>query len=299
MDGTYCNVPALPLHTEKFRGKRQFGTDVLINNWFEDRSKYKESSYLHNTTYRIDYPGHPDARPDTVLRRKLLLAQQERPAKLLTGHHDIDDRKNLITWYDEHYNGRPRPIDQQFPHNRRWEVANDRWVPEKTDYPLLAEPTSWGLSRKKGEETHQLQRQRTMPDMRYHIHPCESYKEAKRVGIPKVFSTALDKTNAINKNINYRNTLNSAPRLPSTRDVLDIQYDMFKRSNIPRTYFYLGKVPDVIDQETRNKFPFLPAPHLCSVSSCDINQMSCGVEENSNNQINQPQQQQETTVVAQ
>lgn len=38
-DGTYANVPIIPIHTEKFRGKRQFGTDVLIGNWYEDRSK--------------------------------------------------------------------------------------------------------------------------------------------------------------------------------------------------------------------------------------------------------------------
>ena len=39
--GTYANVPLLPQHAEKFRGKRQFGTDVLIGNWYEDRSKVK------------------------------------------------------------------------------------------------------------------------------------------------------------------------------------------------------------------------------------------------------------------
>lgn len=38
-DGTYANVPIVPIHIEKFRGKRQFGTDVLIGNWYEDRSK--------------------------------------------------------------------------------------------------------------------------------------------------------------------------------------------------------------------------------------------------------------------
>jgi hypothetical protein len=38
-DGTYANVPIIPRQTEKFPGKRQFGTDVLIGNWYEDRSK--------------------------------------------------------------------------------------------------------------------------------------------------------------------------------------------------------------------------------------------------------------------
>lgn len=38
-DGTYADVPYVPVHAEKFRGKRQFNTDVLIGNWYEDRSK--------------------------------------------------------------------------------------------------------------------------------------------------------------------------------------------------------------------------------------------------------------------
>jgi hypothetical protein len=38
-DGTYANVPIMPIHIDKFQGKRQFATDVLIGNWYEDRSK--------------------------------------------------------------------------------------------------------------------------------------------------------------------------------------------------------------------------------------------------------------------
>ena len=38
-DGTYANVPIIPVHPEIFRGKRPFDTNVLIGNWYEDRSK--------------------------------------------------------------------------------------------------------------------------------------------------------------------------------------------------------------------------------------------------------------------
>ena len=38
-DGTYANVPIVPVHIEHFRGKRFFNNDVLIGNWYEDRSK--------------------------------------------------------------------------------------------------------------------------------------------------------------------------------------------------------------------------------------------------------------------
>lgn len=42
-DGTYANVPLVPVRAELFRGKRQFGTDVLIGNWYEDRSKVNDT----------------------------------------------------------------------------------------------------------------------------------------------------------------------------------------------------------------------------------------------------------------
>jgi hypothetical protein len=51
-------------------------------------------------------------------------------------------------------------------------------------------------------------------------------------------------------------------RQPTTRDVKEIDYlRAFQRDpQIPRTYYYLGKVPDSIDDGMRAQFPFLPAP---------------------------------------
>ena len=45
-DGTYANVPIIPVNKEKFRGKRPFGTNVLIGNWYEDRSKVRHDFHL-------------------------------------------------------------------------------------------------------------------------------------------------------------------------------------------------------------------------------------------------------------
>lgn len=36
-DGTYANVPIIPVHREIYRGKRPYNTNVLIKNWYEDR----------------------------------------------------------------------------------------------------------------------------------------------------------------------------------------------------------------------------------------------------------------------
>ena len=38
-DGTYANVPMRLVNSNVFRGRQQYGSDVLIANWYEDRSK--------------------------------------------------------------------------------------------------------------------------------------------------------------------------------------------------------------------------------------------------------------------
>lgn len=52
-DGTYANVPIIPVHPEIFRGKRPFGTNVLIRNWYEDRFKVRFNCfYSRMITYQ-------------------------------------------------------------------------------------------------------------------------------------------------------------------------------------------------------------------------------------------------------
>ncbi|CAF3301053.1 unnamed protein product [Rotaria socialis] len=266
-DGTYANVPIIPIHTEKFRGKRQFGTDVLIGNWYEDRSKSQQSNFTHNSTYRRDFPVHVDCLPNTVLRRKLLLAQEERPGRMILGHHNIDDQKQLITSYDEHFNRRGPYGTDRFAPERKWALQDDCWLPEHSDHPLEGEPTRFGLMEKKRSQSQMLHRSLTVPETseyadRYIPHESKLYAESTRVAIPRLFSTALDRTNAVNKDLNYRSITNSSRRQPTTRDAKEIDYlSSFQRNtSIPRTYYYLGKATDTVDDKMREKFPFLPAP---------------------------------------
>ncbi|CAF1578019.1 unnamed protein product, partial [Adineta ricciae] len=277
-DGTYANVPFVPVHVEKFQGKRRYGTDVLIANWFEDRSKSHDSNYLHDTTYRIEYPAYEGCLPDTSLRRKLLLSQEERSGRMIYGHHNIDDRKQLITSYDEHYNRRGPYGHERFPDERKWALQNDCWLPEHSDHPLQGEPTRLGPIAKQQNaerhpihinrtENHPFHRSKTLPDIseytdRYIPHERRLYAESKRVGLERIYSTALDQTNATNKDINYRSITNSSKRQPTTRDAKEIDYlRAYQRDkSIPRTYYYLGKVPDAVTDKMRENYPFLPSP---------------------------------------
>ena len=45
-------------------------------------------------------------------------------------------KNNLITWYDEQYNKRPREEGDRLPDLRKWDGNKLAWVPERTDYPM-------------------------------------------------------------------------------------------------------------------------------------------------------------------
>lgn len=193
-------------------------------------------------------------------------------------------KKQLITSYDEHFNRRGPYGNEQFPSERKWELQNDRWVPEHSDYPLEGEPTRLNLIEKSKQQSRNqtFHRSFTMPEIseyssRYLPHESKSYTETKRFAIPRLFSTALDRTNAVNKDLNYRSITNSSRRQPTTRDAKEIDYiTSFQRNiDIPRTYYYLGKVSDTVDEKTREKFPFLPSPinTLQQIKSSTIEQL--------------------------
>lgn len=58
------------------------------------------------------------------------------PPELVFGHHGKAYSNNMITLYDEYYNRRERPEDQQFPDTRAWNSKTMAWAPEKIDFPL-------------------------------------------------------------------------------------------------------------------------------------------------------------------
>lgn len=49
-------------------------------------------------------------------------------------HHGNRYTNNMLSWYDEHYNGRWK--ENNFPPGRQWNSHQLAWGPEKSDYPL-------------------------------------------------------------------------------------------------------------------------------------------------------------------
>jgi hypothetical protein len=54
-DGTYINIPYMPVRSDQNRGKRNYNTDVLIGNWFEDRSKVGDNELNDAVKYTFDF----------------------------------------------------------------------------------------------------------------------------------------------------------------------------------------------------------------------------------------------------
>ena len=97
-DGTYANVPDYhAMQPSRKIGIREFNNSVLIHNWFEDRTPPETKQFQQNSTYNLDFKPYPNAKPDLVLRRKILGQSEGVGGKNLIGMHDFDSTKNMIT----------------------------------------------------------------------------------------------------------------------------------------------------------------------------------------------------------
>ena len=69
--------------------------------------------------------------------------------------------------YDEHYQRRGPYGKDQIHEERRWQILENTWLPERSDHPLESEPTNWNLAEIKRSQSQCLQRERTMPNLRF------------------------------------------------------------------------------------------------------------------------------------
>nr|XP_045004701.1 uncharacterized protein C1orf158 homolog isoform X2 [Jaculus jaculus] len=95
-----------PFSTPGWAIEKKYSTSVLTGNWVEER-------------------------------RKGL------PYKHLITHHQEPSHRYLISTYDDHYNR--HDYNPGLPALRTWNRQKLLWLPEKSDFPLLAPPTNYGL----------------------------------------------------------------------------------------------------------------------------------------------------------
>ncbi|KAM6219360.1 cilia- and flagella-associated protein 107 isoform 2-T2 [Rhynchocyon petersi] len=126
--------------------KPTYSTRVLIGNWLEER-------------------------------RKGL------PYKHLITHHQEPKNRYLISSYDDHYNR--HNYNPGLPLLRTWNGHKLMWLPEPSDFPLLAPPTNYGLYEELNKRWHTTEaRPRKSIYMSSYLRPPVSAMSLREHAIP-------------------------------------------------------------------------------------------------------------------
>ncbi|XP_036035587.1 uncharacterized protein C1orf158 homolog [Onychomys torridus] len=130
--------------TPSWQIEKQYSTRVLIGNWVEERRKFtKATDHTPQCIYRKEYVPFPSHRPDHISRWYGKRRVEGLPYKHLITHHQEPSNRYLISTYDDHYNR--HNYNPGVPALRTWNGQKLLWLPEKSDFPLLAPPTNYGL----------------------------------------------------------------------------------------------------------------------------------------------------------
>ncbi|XP_044527248.1 uncharacterized protein C1orf158 homolog [Gracilinanus agilis] len=133
-----------PWSNPSWRIEPKYSTRVLIGNWAEERRKFiktSEPSFL--STFQKDFVPFPGHKADTITRSYYMRRTEGLPYKHLMTHHEERKHRNLISSYDDHFSR--HGYNPALPPLRSWNGQKLVWLPEKSDFPLLAPPTNYGL----------------------------------------------------------------------------------------------------------------------------------------------------------
>ncbi|XP_052211992.1 cilia- and flagella-associated protein 107-like isoform X2 [Dreissena polymorpha] len=206
-------------HMPGWRIEQKYSPGVLIGNWDEERYTFQRGNTKHNSTHRVDFRNVGSHRPDVVVRRKALLRNDGLGPEHLFWHHGNRYTNNMLSWYDEHYNGRWK--ENTLPPSRQWNGNQLAWGPEKSDYPLQAAPTNFGLLQSLQEKWRAQIADETRGefDSTYsssYLQPGRDAMAQPRYAIPRAQSTNLHPVNKINKDLHFRGVtaLKAPEKLP-------------------------------------------------------------------------------------
>ncbi|XP_045714379.1 uncharacterized protein C1orf158 homolog [Phyllostomus hastatus] len=132
------------LNTPSWKIESKYSTHVLTGNWVEERKKFtKATEKTLQSTYRKEYIPFPGYRPDQVSRWNWRSRIEGLPYKHIFTHHQEPSHCHLISTYDDHYNR--HNYNPGLASRRSWDKHKLQWLPERSDFPLLAPPTNYGL----------------------------------------------------------------------------------------------------------------------------------------------------------
>ncbi|XP_074048162.1 cilia- and flagella-associated protein 107-like isoform X1 [Macrotis lagotis] len=165
--------------TPSWRIEPKFSTRVLIGNWVEERNKFiKTSKPSFHSTCQEDFIWFQDHKADQKTKWYNMRRSEGLPYKNLITHHEEPKHRNLISTYDDHFNR--HGYNPLLPPIRTWNGQKLMWLPEKSDFPLLAPPTNYGLFenlQKKWQEPTKIDRATSIYTSSYVRHPVSAMSE--------------------------------------------------------------------------------------------------------------------------
>ncbi|KAL8592458.1 hypothetical protein ACOMHN_021400 [Nucella lapillus] len=209
MEKTLSSLPAAQAQIPGWKIESHFKPGVLIGNWNEENRNFIKGNYKHNSTYRTNYYDYgPCRRPDVIVRRQGEQHNTGLPAELLLHHHGNKYANNLVTWYDEDYNGRWR--EKNMPPLRHFDNNKLKWEPEKSDLHVQEPPTNFGLLPELQKKwAVQLAEQDTgdyLTTYTLNYTPYIPLPRLPRFATPRLESTTLHPVNKTLKDLHLRNT---------------------------------------------------------------------------------------------
>ncbi|KAM4612761.1 cilia- and flagella-associated protein 107 [Polymixia lowei] len=188
-----------------WRIEQKYANKVLIGNWVEERQQFtREPEPTGDSTNRADYRPHWDFKPDVFVRHAALRRAEGLPSKQFFAHHNTPPRHYLVTLYDESYG---RKHDSALAARRSWHPDSLTWQPEKSDHPILAPPTNFGLlESKKRRSEKQPPHLPSLSVYRsaYQRHPVGTSCQTRFARAPRALSSHLHAANHRHKDLDLK-----------------------------------------------------------------------------------------------
>eukprot|EP00794_Sanderia_malayensis_P014942 gene14942-16483_t len=192
-----------------WRIEQRYNNNVLIGNWNEENRRFQTGNAKSNSTHRTDFSRYTNFMPDNKSRQSTLLKNEGLDKALIFSQSGASQNysNNLISWYDQDYNGR-QPTQSKLPALRSWDGRSLAWAPERSDHPLQASPTNFGLLEKKLRKQNSTKNELGGD---YVTTYGSSYKElpkdflvTRHHSSPKSLSSHFNQNNKLNKDLDFR-----------------------------------------------------------------------------------------------
>ncbi|XP_072465021.1 cilia- and flagella-associated protein 107 isoform X2 [Notamacropus eugenii] len=135
----------------------------------------KTSKPSYQSTFQKDFVWFPDQKADHITKWYYMRRSEGLPYNQLMTHHEEPKHRNLISTYDDHFNR--HGYNPALPPIRCWNGQKLVWLPEKSDFSLLAPPTNYGLFeslRKKWQDSTKTHPNHSIYTLSYIRHPVSA-----------------------------------------------------------------------------------------------------------------------------